>query len=65
MVKDRSRSPRPTDLPDFTHVVTVPYVDLVTLDRNMRHCATQACLKINSEWYPRICGNAQEVLARL
>jgi hypothetical protein len=65
MVKDKSRASRPSDLPDLTHIVTIPYVDFVTLDRNMRHYSTQACLRVNSTWHSRICADAQEVITRL
>ncbi|MGD0695769.1 MAG: hypothetical protein ABSB82_13030 [Terriglobia bacterium] len=65
MVKDKSRPTRPNDLADLTHVLSIPHVDLLTLDRNMRHYAAQACVRTNSDWRSRICENAQEILTKL
>jgi hypothetical protein len=63
MVRDKSRPPRPTDLADLTHVMAIPYVDLVTLDRNMRHYAKEALRRTVPQWQARVCEDAREVIA--
>jgi hypothetical protein len=65
IVRDESRAPRPNDLADLTHVMSIPYVELVTLDRTMRHYARGACRRIARQWEPRICEDVREVIAKV
>jgi predicted nucleic acid-binding protein len=65
LVANERDSMQTSDLGDLIHTGSLPYVDLITLDRRMAHYAAQAAKAIGSNLSARICSNPQIVLQRL
>lgn len=50
------------DIPDFSHVSCIPYVDLITLDKRMRGYVEQAAKSLNLSYADRLCVDYNNLL---
>ncbi len=53
------------DIPDFSHISCLPYVDLITLDRRMRGYVNQASQSIGVNYTEKVCKDYSDMLDRL
>jgi hypothetical protein len=63
--KNKTDSLEDSDMEDYQHVLCLPYVDLMTLDRRMRNYVSQAAVGISLDYGRRIFKSVQEILCRL
>ena len=57
--------PSPSFTSDLVHLLSLPYVDLITLDSNMRSYVRQACRSLKRNYEERILRNVDAVVAAL
>jgi hypothetical protein len=54
-----------SDMEDYQHVICLPYVDLMTLDKRMRAYVSQAARRLRKEWDFKIMKSTTELLGRI
>ena len=65
LVGDRKAKAKASDIPDFSHVSCLPYVDLMTLDGQMRSYVRSATRQgWPSDLTGKLVANVEEVLGR-
>jgi hypothetical protein len=65
IVKNKTDSLEDSDMEDYQHLVCLPYIDLMTLDKRMHGYVSQASSVIGLDYHKRIFRSIQEVLCRL
>lgn len=65
IVKNKGDRLAVSDMEDYQHMICLPYVDLITLDRRMHHYVSLAAAKIGMQWSNRIFKSAKEVLRQI
>ena len=54
-----------SDMEDYQHVLCLPYVDLMTLDKRMHNYVSQAAAGMSLDYSGRIFRSVQDLLCRL
>lgn len=62
VVKNITDKTESGDIPDFSHISCLPYVDFITLDRRMRGYVDQASKSIGVPYTNKVCRNYSEAL---
>lgn len=65
MVRNITDIPHNSDLEDFQHIGSLPYVDLMTLDRRMHGYVSQVSKDISVDYNKKIFRNTEEVLNKM
>lgn len=65
IVKNKSDRLADSDMEDYQHLICLPYVDFMTLDRRMRGYLSQAATSIGMQCAGRIFKSAEEVLKQI
>jgi len=65
IVKNKGDRLADSDMEDYQHLICLPYVDLITLDRRMQHYVSQSAARIGMQCSCRILKSAKEVLNQI
>lgn len=65
LIKNKTDRLEDSDMEDYQHVLCVPYVDLMTLDRRMRNYVSQAAAGMGLGYGSRIFRSVHDLLNRL
>lgn len=65
IVKNKGDRLRDSDMEDFQHLICLPYVDFITLDRRMHRYVSQAAKRIGMHCSTRMFMSAEEVLRQM
>jgi len=65
LVKNITDEPTPSDLEDLVHIVCLPYVDLLTLDKRMYEYTKQSCTSIGINYLGKVYKNSYEIVEKL
>ena len=63
--KNKTDTLEDSDMEDYQHILCLPYVDLMTLDKRMHHYVSQAGAGMGLDYSGRIFSSVPDVLGRL
>lgn len=65
IVKNKTDLLEDSDIEDYQHLTSLPYVDLMTLDRRMQGYVSQASASVSLDYRDRIFKSTKDLLCRL